>query len=262
MPADAVWIVYADFDALRESTLYQKLSAAALARWKPLAGRLKNIDQQLGMDLANDLHGMTVFAPTLAEHKAMLIMRARWDPQTFRQRLALAQSHTVSTVGQYEIHRFTRQDDGQLRTVAGACWRPGTFLLGQTQGDVQTGLDVLDGRKPHLAGRLSGHSSALAADVPPGTVLVARMVLSGKALPVESPVLKQSEEIDLACGENAGECFASAKLLAKTPQAAEQVREGRGRHLGYRQTSSRQGCEGGKAAGPSRGARGRPHRAG
>jgi hypothetical protein len=221
VPADAVWVVHADFDALHKSTLYQKLSAAALARWKPLAAHLEKINRQLGMDLANDVHGMTVFAPTLAEHKAMLVMRADWDPQTFRQRLALAQSHAVSTVGQYEIHRFTRQDEGQRRTVAGACWRPGTFLFGQTPGDVQTGLDVLDGRKPHLAGR----SSALAADVPPGTVLVARMVLSGEALPVESPVLKQSDEIDFACGENAGECFARAKLLAKTPEAAEQVKK-------------------------------------
>ena len=195
VPADSVWLVHADFDALHKSTVYQKLAAAALARWKPIAVHLTKINRQLGMDLANDLHGMTVFAPTLAEHKAMLVMRADWDPQTFRQRLALAQSHAVNTVGQYEIHRFTRQDEGQLRTVAGACWRPGTFLFGQTPGDVQTGLDVLDGRRAHLAGR----GSALAGDVPPGTVLVARMVLSGEAMPIESPVLNQSDEIDLTC---------------------------------------------------------------
>ncbi len=220
-----MWIVHADFDALHKSTLYQKLSAAALARWKPLAARLTKVNRQLGMDVTKDVHGMTVFGPTLAEPKAMLVMRADWDLQTFRQRLALAQSHAVSTFGQYEIHRFTRQDEGQLRTVAGACWRPGTFLFGQTPGDVQMGLNVLDGRRPHLAGHLSGHNSALAADVPPGTVLVARMVMSGEARPVESPVLKQTDEIDLSCGENAGECFAHARLLAKTPEAAEQVKK-------------------------------------
>jgi hypothetical protein len=225
VPADAVWIVHADFDSLHKSTVYEKLAAAALARWKPLAAHLAKVNRQLGMDLAKDLHGMTVFGPTLAEPKAMLVMRADWDPQTFRQRLALAQSHAVSTVGQYEIHRFTRQDEGQLRTVAGACWRPGTFLFSQTPADVQTGLDVLDGRRAHLAGRGSGHNSALAADVPPGTVLMARMVISGEALPVESPLLKQTDEIDLACGENAGECFARAKLLAKTPEAASQVKK-------------------------------------
>ena len=221
VPADAVWIVHVDFDALHKSTVYKKLSTAALARWKPLAARLAKINRQLGMDVAKDLHDMTLFGPTLANPKAMLVMRADWDQQTFRQRLTLAPSHAVSAFGQYEIHRFARQDEGQLRTIVGACWRPGTFLFGQTPGDVQTGLDVLDGRRAHLAGR----GSTLSADLSPGTVLVARMVMSGEAPPVESPVLKQTDEIDLACGESAGECFARAKLLTKTPEAAEHVKK-------------------------------------
>jgi hypothetical protein len=36
--------------------------------------------------------------------------------------------------------------------------------------------------------------------------------------------LKKSERIDLTCGENFGECFAHAQLLAKTAEAAEQVK--------------------------------------
>jgi hypothetical protein len=221
VPADAAWIVHWDLDALHKSTVYQKLSAAALARWKPLADRLATINRQLGLDLAKDLHGMTVFGPTLAEPKAMLLMRADWEPQTFRQRLALAPSHAVSNVGRYEIHRFVRKDEGHLRSIAGTCWRPGTFLFGQTPDDVQNGLDILDGRRPNLAGR----GSALVADVSLGTVLMARIVMSGEKLPVESPLLKKTEQIDLACGENAGECFARARLLAKTAEAAEQVKK-------------------------------------
>jgi hypothetical protein len=221
IPADTAWIVHVDFDALHKSTVYQKVSTAALAGWKPLADRLAKINRQLGMDVAKDLHGMTVFASTLAEPKPLLLMQADWDPQTFRQRLALAPSHAVSTAGQYEIHRFVRKDEGQLRSLAGTCWRPGTFLFGQTPEDVQRALEVLDGRRPHLA----GHDSALAADISPGTVLTARMVLSGEKLPVESPLLKKTEQIDLACGENSGECFARARLLAKTAEAAVQVKK-------------------------------------
>src|SRR5262249_29823294 len=157
-------------------------------RWKPLATRLANINRQLGMDVAKDLHGMTIFGPTLAEPKATLVMRADWDAQIFKQRLILAPSHAASAFGQYEIHRFARQDEGQFPTIAGACWRPGVFLFGQTSGDVETGLDVLDGRRPHLAGHSSDNNSTLSADVSPGTVLLVRMVMSGAAPPVESPV--------------------------------------------------------------------------
>jgi hypothetical protein len=225
VPSDAVWIVHADFDALHKSTVYQKLSVAALARWKPLAAHLTKINRQLGMDVAKDVHGVTVFGPSLAGPKAMLVMRADWDPQVFRQKLAMAPSHAITAAGQYEIHRFTRKDEGQVRTVAGVCWRPGTFLFGQTPGDVQSGLEVLDGRKPNVAGQASGHTSPLAAEVPRGTVVVARMIFSGEALPIESPVLKQTDEIDVACGEDSGECFVRAKLLAKTTEAADQVKK-------------------------------------
>ncbi len=221
VPADAAWIVHVDFDALHKSTVCQKLSAAALARWKPLAGQLAKVHAQLGMDLSKDLHGMTIFGPKLSENKGTLVMGADWQPQTFRQKLALAPNHETSTSGQYEIHRFTRNDQGQLRPVAGACWQRGTFVFGQTVEDVCSGLDVLDGRRPHL----DSHSSMLAADVPPGTLLLTRVILVDASPPVESPLLKQAERIDLSCGEIAGECFLRGSLLEKDARTAEQAKK-------------------------------------
>ena len=220
MPADAVWIVHADFDALRQSKVYRELIERAAVRGKPLAEHLAKINGQLGMDVAKDMHSMTVFGPKLSARTAVLVMRADWDPQTFRQKLALAPDHEVSNVGHYEVHRFTRKDQGRLRPVAGVCWQAGTFVFGQTPGDVNLGLDVLDGRVPRLAGR----GSPLAADVPAGTVFLARMIAADSSLPVESPLLKQAEQIDLACGESDSECFARGRLLARTPEGAEQAK--------------------------------------
>jgi hypothetical protein len=219
-PADAVWIVHADFDALRKSTTWQKVFDRAIARWKPLAGQLAKVNSELGMDIAKDLHGMTVFGPKLSAGSALLVMRADWDPQTFRQKLALAPDHSVSSAGRYEIHRFSRKDQGQLRSVAGACWQPGTFVFGQSASDVQLGLDVLDGRRP----RLAGSGSPLADEAPAGTVFLARMTAAGDLLPVESPLLKQAEQIELACGEKGGECFARGKLVVKTAEGARQIK--------------------------------------
>ena len=219
VPAGAVWVVHADFDALRQSKVYREVVQRTAHR-KPLAGYLAKINGQLGMDVAEDLHGMTVFGTKLSATTAVLIMHADWDPQTFRRKMALAPEHAVSDDGRYEIHRFARNDQGRIRTVAGACWEAGTFVFGQTPGDVKLGLDVLDGRVPRLAGR----ASALAAEVPSGTVFLARMVAGENSLPVESPLLKHIEQIDLACGENAGACFARGRLLAKTSEGAEQAK--------------------------------------
>jgi hypothetical protein len=219
VPNETVWIVHADVDALRNATLYQRLKATTA--WKPLADQIGKVNAQLGMDLTRDLHEMTIFGPKLSEHKTTLVMRADWDAQTFRQKLAAARDRASSVSGRYEIHRFARKDRGQVRTVAGACWRPGTFVFAQSPDDVQHSLGVLDGRQPHLA----GHTSPLASDVPAGTVLLARMIAVGDFPPAESPILKQTDQIALACGENAGECFLHGELLAKDAASAGQIKK-------------------------------------
>ena len=61
--------------------------------------------------------------------------------------------------------------------------------------------------------------------MPAGTILVARMIRVGDRLPVESPLLKQTEQIDFVCGENAGEWFVHGKLQAKSPEAAQQAKQ-------------------------------------
>ena len=221
MPADVDWLVHADIDALHQSTAFQRIFKAATARWESVAIQRDKLNRQYGFDLAKDLHGMTVFGPQLSQRKAGLILRADWALETFRQRLALAPDHTVAVDGAYEIHRFMQKDRGQIRPVVTAPWKRGTFVFGQADDEVKFSLDVLDGKRPAL----SAAKSLLAADVPAGTILVARMVRVGDRLPVESPLLKQTEEIDFVCGENAGEWSVHGKLRAKSPEAAQQVKQ-------------------------------------
>ena len=51
------------------------------------------------------------------------------------------------------------------------------------------------------------------------------MIHVGDRLPVESPLLKQTEQIDFVCGEKTGEWFVHGKLQAKSPEAARQVKQ-------------------------------------
>ncbi len=221
VPAEVNWLVHLDVDALHGSTVFQRACTKALAQWEFLALRLDKANQQYGMDPAKDLHGMTVFGPRLSEAKAVLVMRADWAAETFRRKLALAPDHTVAADGPYEIHHFAQKDRGQARPVAAACWKQGIFVFGQAGNEVKFSLEVLDGKRPSL----SGLSTSLAAEVPAGTILLARMIHVGDCLPVESPLLKQTEQIDFVCGEKAGEWFVHAKLQAKSPEAARQAKQ-------------------------------------
>jgi hypothetical protein len=220
VPADVNWLVHADIDALRDSTVFQHVFKTAATRWKSLPANLDRVNRQFGLDLAKDLHGMTVFGPPSSQQNAVLVMRADWAAETFRQKLSLAPHHVAAAEGAYEIHRFDRGDGGPASPVAAALWRPGTFVFAQAADDAKFGLEVLDGKWPGLSG-----ASPLAAQVPDGTILVARMVRVGDRLPVESPLLKQTEQIDFLCGERTGECFVYGKLRAKSPEVAQQVKQ-------------------------------------
>ena len=221
VPADCDWLVHADMDALHDSTVFQQVFKTAVAQWKPLAATLERVNRRFGMDLSKDLHGMTVFGPRRREQNAVLVMRADWAAETFRQRLVLAPQHAMAVEGPYEIHRFLREGGNPVRPVAAALWRPGTFVFGQSPGEVKFGLEVLDGKWPSL----SSSNSLLSAELPAGTILIARMIHVGDRLPVESPLLKQTEQIDLVCGENRGEWFVQGKLQAKSPEIAKQVKQ-------------------------------------
>ena len=221
VPAEIDWFVHVDIDALHNSTALPQIFKKACARWKSIAVGLDNVKQQYGMDLAKDLHSMTVYGPRLSQRRAVLIMRADWAEETFRRKLAVAPNHTAVMEGPYEIHRFTQKDRGHVRPVTAALWKQGTFVFGQAADEVKFSLEVLDGKRPNL----SGSDALLAAAPPAGTILVARMVCVGDRLPVESPLLKQTEHIDFVCGENAGKWFIHAKLQAKSPEAAQQVKQ-------------------------------------
>jgi hypothetical protein len=220
VPAEVDWFIHADFDALRNSTTCRQIMKRVVTRWKSLAMPLEQVKLQFGVDLARDLHDITVFGPRASQGKAVLIMRADWASEPFRRSLALAPSHTATVDGPYEIHHFTQKDRGQFRPVVAVFWKHGIFVFGQAASDVKSGLEVLDGNRPSL----SGQSIPLAAKVPDGTILVARMIRVGDSLPVESPLLKQANRIDFVCGEYAGEWFVHGELETKSTEAAQHAK--------------------------------------
>jgi hypothetical protein len=220
IPAEARWLVHIDVDAVRPSAAARVILKAAAEQWKILPSQLEKLNRQSGMDLRKDLHSLTVYGGRLPERKAVLVMRADWPQQTFRQKLSLAENHSVTQDRPYEIHCWRRNNSGEMLPVAGAMWKAGTFVFAPTAADVKSSLEVLDGKRHSL----SGSNSKLAAEVPAGTIMTVRLIGVGDSLPVESPLLKQSDQIDMVCGENEGEWFVRARLAAKSPAAARDAK--------------------------------------
>ena len=152
VPADVNWLVHADIDALRNSTVFQHVFKTAATRWKSLPANLDKVNQQFGLDLAKDLHGMTVFGPPSSQQNAVLVMRADWAAETFRQKLCTRPAPRGGGGRPLRDSSFRRKRPRPGQPVAAALWKPGTFVFGQAADDAKFSLEVLDGKRPGLSG--------------------------------------------------------------------------------------------------------------
>jgi hypothetical protein len=86
---------------------------------------------------------------------------------------------------------------------------------------VSAALDVLDGKKPSIAGK----DTPLAGAIPPGAIFVGRAVdLADAKLPYKSVLVKEIESLLVTTGQHEGESFASIKLTTKKADAVEQMK--------------------------------------
>ena len=244
--------MHLDVDGLHRSTVAQAAFNRAVDRWPALAAQLSVAKQRFGLNLAQDLHSMTVFHPRSSPRRAVLVMQADWAAATFREKLAGAANHSIVAYGPHEIHCFTKNERGRVSPVAAALWKEGTFVFGPSSDDVKASLEVLDGKRPSLS-----HASPLAAEVPAGAVLLVRMIRVGDGLPVESPLLKRTERIELLCGENAGECFVAGTLAGQVGRNGRAGYAIRRRTAGHVAAASGGRSRGGPPLGPSPSPQGR-----
>ena len=63
VPGSAKWVAHVDFDAMRESKVVQKAVAAHKAEHKNADAGLKMVQALTGIDLCNDLQGVTLYGP-------------------------------------------------------------------------------------------------------------------------------------------------------------------------------------------------------
>ena len=68
--AEAKWIVHFDVDAMRESTLVQRVYDKCVDQWPAAEQRLReatDLVEHLGLDLTRDLHGLTAYGTKVGD---------------------------------------------------------------------------------------------------------------------------------------------------------------------------------------------------
>jgi hypothetical protein len=215
--AQAQWVVHLDADAVHNSTLGQKLYDLAVERDRSIPQKMADALAQFKFDLRKDLHGITVYGPKVGSREAVVLVYADVDRAVLEERVKQAQDYKAGRHGAHELHSFKAPREN--RTVSGAIL-PNVVVLAEGEQALGAALDVLDGKSSALA-----KGSPLGAETPAGALLVFRAAgISEAELPFKSPLVQQSESIEVAIGEYQGKAFVEAAVRTKTPEAAQQLR--------------------------------------
>jgi len=219
--ADAKWIAHVDFDALRASATVQTLAKPWLES-KGVRRALAKIRDGIGLDLVEDLHGITSCGPRPKEGRGAALIAADIDRKRLEAFLAMQPDYATTRYEDYKVHSWTHHDQRGDATMHGCFPKTGLLVCGPNLGDLKAALDVLGGRRPNLA---AGDSS-LRGSAPAGTVLDLRAAGLAKAeLPLKSPIIRLSELLRIALGEHNGTAFVEAKLVACSEENVRNIRD-------------------------------------
>ena len=219
LPAGTKWFVHVDFDAARSSPVAQALRDVWLAQPDVKQG-LSKFKTLTGTDPLEDLHDVTIFNTSFEPNAGAAIIHAKIDKDRLLTIASTLPDHSTTLHARHELESWTDEKSG--RRMFGAIRDEQTVIMGFGEPLLGAELDVLDGS----ADALAGGKSPLAQPPPEGTLFqVAATGLSdAKELPMESPIVKQADDLLIFAGDRDGTAFLRARLVTKSSEVAKQVR--------------------------------------
>lgn len=246
--ADAKWLMHLDVDQVRQSTLGERLGEEVASKERAQK-RLDWVHERYGIDLRQDLHGLTAWGSTYAPHEGVLILHADYDREKVLAVVKDEPGYKTTQHGDDTIHtwravprrerraaRKRDEDRGKDRkhgkqkqrkaadrrdhlNVSMAFHDKSTIVLAGGPQTVQHALAVLDGKRASLKKVVK---TPLTRDVPEGTIFRGAAVdLDGlKARGPRFAVLAQFDEIVVSFGEQEGSLFLNKHLVADSPETA------------------------------------------
>jgi hypothetical protein len=222
LPAATKWLVHIDLDALRAATIFGKIQSQGLDKAGPMAMHLARFHQMWNLDARKDLRSVTLFGAQLERHTGAVVLRGKFDRPFLVAKAQKWPDYQVSRAGRFELHTWTmRRGSRHEHQMAAAFFTPEVLVVGFGSEQVKAVLATLE----HKAPGLSSGAGAVSEPVAAGTVFVMRGAGAiGASLPCQSPLLQQSEAVNLALGEEKGQAFFAAYLTAKNDEVAQQMK--------------------------------------
>ena len=218
VPAKAVWMMHADMDAARESTVVKRMVERAMKKHPQLETMLGMGSKMMGMDPRKDLHDVTVYGLDTDKKNAVMVVHADANREFLEKMVEKARDHETTKHRDYTLHQWTHKGwKGRAgETVVGAFFKDDVMVFARSADRVEMAIDVLDSKVESVDG-----DNPLAGRTRPGSILVGRAVAIDPD--TKCPVLKQGRGYRVAMGESEGVSFYRARLEMESDEAARQA---------------------------------------
>ncbi len=222
--ADAKWAVHLDIDALRATSVAQKVAAKVQEKHPEIQGHLAMVQAVARFNPCTDLHSVTIYGRQIKPNAGVAIVHANVDKALLSDKVKMAPEYRMSNYGKYELHNWVHAKGSKHeRAMTGAFYKDDVLLFALSADEVMAAIDVLDGKKPNFSGKETGLLTGSA--LPSGAILVAGAIgLDSVDLPCKSPMAKQISSLVLVTGEDQSNLFVQGQLVVKDAETAKQIK--------------------------------------
>ena len=221
VPADPIWLLHMDCDALRPTAIGQFLLAEMA---KPEAeNKFAAFQLMFSFDPRTALHGLTLYSTGAAPEDGVLVVYADFDPGRLVTLAKAARDYQTEMHRIYTIHNWV--DDKKMKKQGGT---PRTYaaisgnrvIFGQKQDRVAGALDAMDRISPNLAGSKAFASFSNGS----GTFLqAAARKFDMPASDPNAAIFRLSKQLDLAVRESQRTVSATLTMEAGDEEVAGHI---------------------------------------
>ena len=158
---NAKWLLHIDFDAAHASKIGEDMRSHMLEH-EGVKKAIEKIKTDLGMQLPQDLHGVTLYGSELKPHTGVMIIYAKADKDKVMAKLKAKPDFKSVKDGSYEIYSFTENHHGhhgQHGPNAAKDGKPTAKPAAKSESKPATKPDGKSAAKPEKgAGEHHGHT--------------------------------------------------------------------------------------------------------
>ncbi|MHC4264991.1 MAG: hypothetical protein ACYSUK_03560, partial [Planctomycetota bacterium] len=227
IPAEAKWIIHADFEAFKNTQMWQLMSQNISAENQE---KIDAITYIFGSDPTKDIYGVTLYGENSEEENAVVMIYGRFDKEKLLTLLAQNEAYAETEYNGHKLYHWFDEDDNKMKV--GMFAADDLIITSQSQDSVQAAADLLVGKTDSLVGNQDAQLAKLLEVSEDDAFMVMvgiEEIPTDDFLEDEIEILENSGRFTVSARENNDDIYLDIGLTTETVDVAikiEKVLEG------------------------------------